>query len=471
MNENQKFDQIWGFRRNADSSSDESKSNFNVGNGQEKARLVPNLVTPDNDRVSETETDNRHVQVEKKPKRARNAPKKEKKTKTEVKSKPKKDSCASSNIKKRGSNTRKKKSKFISQMTVYDDFRIFTESILDDLRVARETMFAKMRKEMDQLVNTKPRSRSKKQKVSGGNATKKPIQKPRARKPTKAKQKTELPASKGLDRPQEHVENENPKDPSSKNSILTDSCPKKPIFTNTPNPVITSSNSTLPLVSPKERKNPILTDPCAKKPIFTSAPDHIVTSSYLTLPLVSPNDNQNPILIDPCAKKPIFTSAPDQIVTSSYLTLPLVSPNDKNNPILIDPCARKPIFTSAPDQIVTSSYLTLPLVLPNDTSLKLQRGNYSGLQAEERFRSYGHNNAEPSCVGNGYPIGLNHHQRFDNANSFGIPSRGVQEFSHDGSLLGTRVINGGLRYSVGLSGHNIPNHLASSGGFRSLYPN
>ncbi|KAI3804303.1 hypothetical protein L1987_25745 [Smallanthus sonchifolius] len=396
MNANQKFEQIWGFRRNADSSSDESKSNCDVGKGQEKLNLIPSLVSPENDRVSET--DNRHVQVEKKPKRTRNAPKKEKKNKKEVKSKPKKDSCASSNIKKRGNNIRNKKevkNKFISQMAVFDDFRIFTESILDDLRVARETMFAKMRKEMDQLVNSKPRSRSKKQKGSGSNATKKPNQKPRARKPTKVKQKTELPASKGLHHPQEHIKNEKPKDPSSKNPILIDSCPKKPIFTN----------------------------------------------------------------------------APNQIITSSHLTLPLVSSNDKKNPILIDPCAKKPIFTNVPDQIVTSSYLTLPLVLSNDTSLKLERGNYPGLQGEERFRSYGHNNAESSCIGNGYPIGLNHHQRFDNSNNFGIPNRGVQEFSHDGSLLGTRVINGGgLRYSAGLSGHNIPNHLASSG-FRGLYPN
>ncbi|XP_076887474.1 uncharacterized protein LOC143537636 [Bidens hawaiensis] len=407
MNANQNFDQIWGFRRNGDSSSDESKSKSNseVGTGQEKVNLVPNLVSPKHDRVSETE--NQQAQVEKKPKRARNTPKKEKKTKKEVKTKvtkPKKDSCASTNIKKKGNNnTRKKKSKVISQMAGFDDFRIFTKSVVDDLRVARETMFAKMRKEMDQLVNSKPRSISKKQKVSGTNATKKPTQKPRARKPPKTKQKTEPPVSKGLDRPQEHVENEKPIDHSSKNPILTDSCPKKPILT------------------------------------------------------------------ESCPKKPIFTNAPGQIITSSYLTLPLVSPNDKKNPILIDPCAKKPIFTNAPDQIATSSYLTLPLVLPNDTSLK-QRGNFSALQAEERLRSYVHNMAEPSCVGNVYPMGLNHHQRFDNSNSFGIPNGRVQDFQHDANLLGARMINGGLRYSSGLSGHNIPSHLASNG-FRNLYPN
>ncbi|KAD4178375.1 hypothetical protein E3N88_26966 [Mikania micrantha] len=287
MNTNQKLEQIWGFRRNIESSSDESKSNSDVEKCHEKLSLVPPLASPENDRVSEA--DNRHDQAEKKPKRTRNAPKKERKNKKEVKSKLRKDSCASSNIKKRENNIRKKKSKFISQTTVSDDFKIFTESILDDLRVARETMFAKMRKEMDQLVNTKPHSRSKMRKGSGTNATKKPNQKPRARKPTKMKQKTE--------------------------------------------------------------------------------------------------------------------------------------------------------------------------------------GNYSGLQGEERFRGYGPNNAESSCVGNVYPVGLNHHQRFDNSNNFGIPNRGVQELSHDGGLFGTRVINGGsLRYNAGLSGHNIPNHIASTG-FRSLYPN
>ncbi|KAK9059296.1 hypothetical protein SSX86_021915 [Deinandra increscens subsp. villosa] len=417
MNANQKFEQIWGFRRNDDSSSDESKSNFEIGKDQEKFSLIPGLVSPEIDGVSETE--NQHVQAEKKPKRTRIAQKKEKKNKKEVKSKPKKDSCASSNIKKRGNTISKKKSKFISQMTVSDEFRIFTESILDDLRVARETMFAKMRKEMDQLVNSKLHSRSKKQKGSGGNATKKPNQKPRARKPTKMKQKDELPASKGPDCPREQVKNEKPQDPSSKK-------PKDP--------------------SSKKPKNPSSRNP--KDP-----------------------SSKNPTLIDSCAEKLIHTNAPNQLITSSYLSLPLVSSNDKKNPILTDSCAKKPIFTNAPDQIVTSSYLTLPFVISNDTSLKLERGNYSGIQGEERFRSYGHNNAESSCVGNGYPIGLNQPQRFDNSNHFGILNRAVQEFSHDGSLLGTRMINGGgLRYSAGLSGHGIPNHLASSG-FRGLYPN
>lgn len=367
MNENQKFEQIWGFRRNIDSSSDDSKSNSDVGNAQKKLRLVPSLVLPETDRVSET-NDQRHVQVEKKAKRVRNGPKKEKKNKREVKSKSKKDSSVSSNVKKGENGGRmKKKSKLISQMTVSDDFRIFTESILDDLRVARETMFAKMRKEMDQLVKSKkPPSRSIKKKgnVNGSNQAKKPNPKPRSRKTKTAQEKpknTELAASKGLDCTQEPVKNENAKESSAKNPIFIDSPAKKPIFTNTP--------------------------------------------------------DQN------------------QIVTSSYLTLPLVLSNSRSN----------------------------------DASLKLERGNYSGLQ-EERFRSFAHN--ESSCVGNGYPVGLNHHQRFDNSNGFGIPNRIVQGFSHDGSnLLGTRIMNGGIRYSAGLAaGHTLPNHLASNG-YRSLYPN
>ncbi|KAI3691792.1 hypothetical protein L6452_31594 [Arctium lappa] len=401
MNENQKFEQIWGFRRNIDTSSDDSKSNSDVGNAREKLRLVPSLVFPETDRVSET-NDQGHVQVEKKTKRVRNGPKnglkngpkKEKKNKREVKTKSKKDSSVSSNVKKGNNGGRmKKKSKLISQMTVSDDFRIFTESILDDLRVARETMFAKMRKEMNQLVKSKKTpSRSIKQKGNGNgsNQAKKPNPKPRSRKTKTVQEKpknTELAASKGLDCNQEPVKNENAKEPSAKNPILV-------------------------------YKNPVLID-------------------------------KNPVLID-------------------------------KNPIFIDSPAKKPIFTNIPDQnqIVTSSYLTLPLVLSNsrsnDTSLKLERGNYSGLQ-EERFRSFAHN--ESSCVGNGYPVGLNHHhhhhhQRFDNTTGFGIPNRVVQGFSHDGSnLLGTRIMNGGIRYGAGLAaGHTLPNHLASNG-YRSLYPN
>lgn len=353
MNENQKFEQIWGFRRNIDSSSDDSKSNSDVGPAQEKLGLVPNLVSPEPDRVSET------VQLEKKPKRARNTPKKEKK-KREVKTKSKKDSCVSSNIKKGGNSNRKKKSKFLSQMTVSDEFKIFTESILDDLKVARETMFEKMRKEMDQIMKSKPSLRSRKKKESGNNQIKNQNQNQnpvsRKRKTTQAKPK------KGLEQPQEQVDNEEIKEPISK----------------------------------------------------------------------------NPILIDSSAKKPIFSNTQDQIVatSSSYLTLPMVLSNTRSN----------------------------------DTTLKLERGNYSGLQGEERIQNFGHNNNESLCVGNGYPIGLNHHRRFDNLNSFGIPNRVTQGFSHEGNLLGTRMVNGGIRYNAGLAGHTIPNHLASNG-LRSLYPN
>ncbi|KAL4565516.1 hypothetical protein LXL04_029614 [Taraxacum kok-saghyz] len=349
MDENQNFEQIWGFRKNVDSSSDDSKSNSNTNHTQEKLDLVPNLVSPEIDRVSET------VQLEKKPKRARNTPKKEKKTKKEVKSKSKKDSCASSNIKKKGNNTRTKKSKFLSQMTVSDDFRIFTESILDDLRIARETMFEKMRKEMDEIMKSKPSSRSRKKTGNANNQTKNQNQnqnqnqKPRSRKRKTAQEKTK----KDLDHPQEHVNNEETKEPISKNPILIDSCGKKPIFTNTQ--------------------------------------DHIITSSYLTLPLVLPNPRSN------------------------------------------------------------------------ETNLKLERGNYSGLQVEERFHSFGNNNNESSCVGNGYPIGLNNYQRFNSLNSFGIPNRVSQGFSDDGNLLGTRMMNGGMRYAAGLGGHTIPNHLTSNG--------
>lgn len=343
MNENQKFEQIWGFRTNIDSSSDDSKSNSDVGHTQEKLLLV----SPETDRVSES------VQLEKKPKRICNTPKKEKKSKREVKTKSKKDSCASSNIKKGGNSSRKKKSKFLSQMTVSDDFKIFTESILDDLKVARETMFAKMRKEMDQILKSKPSSRSRKKKENGNNQTKKPnqIQKTHSRK----RKTTQEKPKQVQERPQEPVKNEETKEPVS--------------------------------------KNPILIDSCAKKPIFTNTQDRIVASS------------------------------------SSYLTLPLVLSNSRSN----------------------------------DTSLKLERGNYSGIQGEERFHGF-------ESMGNGYLNGLNHHQRFDNLNSFGIPNRVAQGFSHDGNLLGTRMMNGGIRYTAGLTGHTIPNHLASNG-LRSLYPN
>ncbi|GJT73439.1 hypothetical protein Tco_1032725 [Tanacetum coccineum] len=291
MNENQKFEQIWGFRRNVDSSSDDSKSNFDAVKDQEKLGLVP-----ENDRVSET--NDPKVQVAKNPKRKRkSAPKKEKNNTGEVKTK-KKDSSASSKIKKGYNNSKKKKSKLISQMTIPDDFRIFTESILNDLRVARETMFSKMRKEMDQLVNPKP-SRSIKKKASENNPTKKPTPKPRVRKPktsqAKPKQKSELATSKGLDHPQEQVNNGNANAASAKSPILSNNSSKSPILIdNSPkNPILIDVSAKNPILLDTFSKNPILNDAMSKTPIFTNAPDQVTTSSYLTVPFVTPNSRPN----------------------------------------------------------------------------------------------------------------------------------------------------------------------------------
>ncbi|GKE37129.1 hypothetical protein Tco_1460534 [Tanacetum coccineum] len=433
MNENQKFEQIWGFRRNVDSSSDDSKSNFDAVKDQEKLGLVP-----ENDRVSET--NDPKVQVAKNPKRTRkSAPKKEKNNTGEVKTK-KKDSSASSKIKKGYNNSKKKKSKLISQMTIPDDFRIFTESILNDLRVARETMFSKMRKEMDQLVNPKP-SRSIKKKASENNPTKKPTPKPRVRKPktsqAKPKQKSELATSKGLDHPQEQVNNGNANAASAKSPILSNNSSKSPILIdNSPkNPILIDVSAKNPILLDTFSKNPILNDAMSKTPIFTK--------------ILIDNSPKNPILIDVSAKNPILLDT------------------FSKNPILNDAMSKTPIFTNAPDQVTTSSYLTVPFVTPNsrpnNTSSTLESGNYYGLQ------TYRQNSTESSCFGNGYPVEFNHHQRMHNSNDFGIPSQ-VQGLSHD-NPLGTRMMHGGgMRYNAGLSGHAFPNNLALNG-FRNLYPN
>nr|GEW33079.1 hypothetical protein [Tanacetum cinerariifolium] len=392
MNKNQKYEQIWGFRRNVDSSSDDSKSNSDAVKDHEKLGLVP-----ENDRVSET--NDPKVQVAKNPKRTcKRAPKKEKNNTGEVKTKPKKDSSASSKIKK-GNNNSKKKSKLISQMTIPDDLRIFTESILNDLRVARETMFSKMRKEMDQLVNPKP-SRSIKKKASENNPTKKPTPKPRVRKPkttqAKPKQKSELATSKGLDHSQKQVNNGNANAASAKSPILSNNSSKSPILIDN---------------SPK---NPILIDVPAKNPILIDA------------------SAKNPILIDTFSK----------------------------NPKLNDAMSKTPIFTNAPDQVTTSSYLTVPFVTPNsranNTSSTLESGNYYGLQ------TYRQNSTESSCFGNGYPVEFNHHQRMHNSNDFGIPSQ-VQGLSHDNPLGTRMIHGGGMRYNAGLSGHAFPNNPALNG--------
>lgn len=158
MSDDQKIKQIWEFRRrddDNDSSSDDSESNSVEETVLQKHKLLSNFGLPGTNDISESpRSQNDYFAPE------------QKKAKTECNGLGRKKDSVKGKKTKRDSvkEANKKKSKRTTQVTVFDDLRIFTESILEDLRVARENMFAKMREEMEILVTAASASKPKRKK-------------------------------------------------------------------------------------------------------------------------------------------------------------------------------------------------------------------------------------------------------------------------------------------------------------------
>ncbi|KAL3833485.1 hypothetical protein ACJIZ3_008221 [Penstemon smallii] len=166
MNHAEKFEQRWDFRRrnNDGDSSDDSKSN---SPNDKKPNLITDLILLENDEVSDTpisqpkdnqlDTNNndRLKTVEAAKKKI-----KQSKKKNPVKNKPKKSLVKEKKARKRNINIKAKAK--AKEVVMFDDLKVFSDSLIQELKVARETMFAKMKEETRKLMTSSSRSISKK---------------------------------------------------------------------------------------------------------------------------------------------------------------------------------------------------------------------------------------------------------------------------------------------------------------------
>ncbi|KAL2543474.1 uncharacterized protein Fot_12707 [Forsythia ovata] len=163
MNHDEKFQQIWEFRRredDIDSSSDDSKSNSSREPVHKKHKLVSDIVLPENDEVSDTPRSQWNSMLHTNSGiHSQNAEGIKKRTTTYRKKnvvQNKTRRCSIKEKKKGNGNLRSE------EMVMLDDFKNFTDSLIDELKVAREKIFAQMRDEMRKLLSSRSYLRPKK---------------------------------------------------------------------------------------------------------------------------------------------------------------------------------------------------------------------------------------------------------------------------------------------------------------------
>ncbi|CAA2975221.1 Hypothetical predicted protein [Olea europaea subsp. europaea] len=161
MNPDKKFQQIWEFRSredDVDSSSDDSKSNSSHEPVHKKHKLVFDIVLPEKDEVNGTPRSQRNNKL--------HATQCVEGIKKRATLKRKKNIMQN---KTRGRSVEEKKNADgnlrTEEMVMLDDFKNFTDSLIGELKVAREKMFGRMRDKMRKLMSTKSSLRPKKKDI------------------------------------------------------------------------------------------------------------------------------------------------------------------------------------------------------------------------------------------------------------------------------------------------------------------
>lgn len=183
-NNDEKFQQRWEFRRggvDGDTSSDDSKPNSNGDSTYKKHKPVTDLVLLENDETGDTQEGERPDKIDayrtiktQTVEAAEKKTEKPSKKRNVVKKKRKPNGCS---VKE---NKRKRKVLKLKEMVNLKDLKTFADSLIHQLAVDRQNMFAHMREEMGKLVasglNPKPIKKkvrcSQKKKVSAKRGTK-----------------------------------------------------------------------------------------------------------------------------------------------------------------------------------------------------------------------------------------------------------------------------------------------------------
>lgn len=156
MNPEQKFQQLWEYRKKDDeinSSSDDSKSNSGSEPGQKRLRVLSGLVLPKEDEESENT-----------PRSQRSdglSPLQIVEANSTLHVSGTKKVAAVNRSKGNSMKKRKREWNQTEEPTQLTDLKTFTESLLKEFKVARNAMLVRMKKQITKLMTSKPTSRTR----------------------------------------------------------------------------------------------------------------------------------------------------------------------------------------------------------------------------------------------------------------------------------------------------------------------
>lgn len=401
MSPDQKFQQRWEFRRvddDRDSTSNDSKSSSGGKTLLKNHNLVPDLVFPENDEnsnaLSQQENQMNHGMAT--PFEFGNADKMyngASSKKHAIKNKVKRGS-----VKKR---CRQKNKLSMHETVSLGDFKIFTVSVIEELRVARENMFASMREEMKKLVTVETASRPKRKNGS------------RVRKIGRGQDQNNIESGmKTKNRDGGSLERSLKSDRTTDSNNCYGELEKQGNHDQTVGTIASKEKE-------KEKDKVEKSRSSAKKPIYSpKLSEQVVSSPYLTLPTV--------------VSKP---QAENQKLDSSCNYTQSNGTNLEGAKVLIDARTRKGYFSG------------------------IQQAEQFGIfshMGSQHLSCFDQQSTQTSNMGTGFPAPL--HQGL--GNGYHIPNQAKENLSGENKILGLKMSGGAIRFSGGI--HASQENLVSS---------
>ncbi|PSS11399.1 Proton pump-interactor like [Actinidia chinensis var. chinensis] len=401
MSQDQKLQQRWQFRRgdnDLDSSSNDTKSSSRGEPVLKKHKLVSNLILPENDETSNTplsQPENQLGPYMDIPFECGKADKMHTGLNSEkrvVKKKIKRGSMKRSN--------RKTDKRSVHEPFSLDDFKVFMKSMIEELKVARENMFTRMREEMKKLVTVELGSR------------------------TRRKEEKKIGRAKYQNNDESGVKTKNCNggslEKSAKSDRTTDSNNCYEVLGKQVN-----RDQTVGPITSKEKEKVEKLSSSVKKPIYASnLSEQIVSSPYSTLPTVLSRPQAENHRLDASCNY----IQPGETENKTGLTL-------ERAKLLIESSNRRGYFSGI--------------------QKTEQFGSFSQM-GSQNLSYFAHRNTQTSTVGSGFPVPLHHGL----GNGFNIPSQTLDSSSRENNILGLRMNGGAIRLSGG--SHALSEHFVSS---------
>lgn len=500
MSKDLKFQQRWEFRRrdsDLDSSSDNSKSCSSVEPVLKKHKLVSSLLSPENVDTSGTPRSQQggdsdpssgdQFKIGKANKKCFGSSKKD-----NLDSKvTKKDSLKKVDKKKSKSNA--------YDPALLDDFKIFVESLLEDLKVSRENLFVWMREEMHKLMPAGTNSQSAKR---GGRCRQVKVQ---VQHQNNFVLGLEAQSCKGgsLEKCVKRTTD------STARLTKRKGCNGQENIQVQCHAILGSDMKNCNHGSLKQSLEGEKEVGSGTHPTRGGQGNGLVQHQYnIEVGLELQNCNDRFLEKSTKSHRIAGSSIPCEVTKDQVDQAEAIGPltsTEKNKGEMVDLSATKPKFLSNPcDQVATAMYLTLPTVLPEPPygnygldssfcnyiqpevagnkmavtsersnlvpSASICNGNFLGIQQEDKIASFSQlgsrnvnsidqNSIPTSSFSSGFPIPL--HQGLNGC--FNIPNQvGLDNLPQENSILGLRMNAGAISFSSGnnvFPEHFVANHL------------